>query len=76
VPTEDDIQRLAYNLWEQEGRPDGRDQSHWFAAKQILEQTAAHGGTGPTSTVEASVPSSTRGLARVRTRRQPKRITH
>jgi hypothetical protein len=27
----------AYQLWEQEGRPDGRDQAHWFEAERQLQ---------------------------------------
>jgi hypothetical protein len=28
----------AYQLWEQEGRPDGRDQAHWFEAERQLQE--------------------------------------
>ena len=38
MPTEQEIERLAYSIWEEEGRPDGKDQEHYFRAKQILEQ--------------------------------------
>jgi hypothetical protein len=34
------IQRRAYELWEREGRPDGRDHAHWHQAE--LEITRAH----------------------------------
>jgi hypothetical protein len=37
MPTEQQIKELAYALWEQEGRPDGRDQEHFYRARQILE---------------------------------------
>jgi hypothetical protein len=36
-PTQDDpharIQRRAYELWEAEGRPSGRDREHWLRAE-------------------------------------------
>ena len=35
--TDPDVARLAYEIWEAEGRPDGRDQEHWFRAKKIIE---------------------------------------
>lgn len=35
-PTEADIQHEAYLLWIEEGRPEGRDQDHWFAARELL----------------------------------------
>jgi hypothetical protein len=34
------IQRRAYELWEREGRPEGRDHAHWQQAE--LEITRAH----------------------------------
>jgi Protein of unknown function (DUF2934) len=33
------IQHRAYELWEREGRPHGRDQAHWYQAE--LEITRA-----------------------------------
>jgi len=39
-PAEKDIQRAAYFLWEEAGRPEGRDQEFWFAARERLRHTA------------------------------------
>ena len=33
---EDDIRRRAYELWEAEGRPDGRAADHWQVAQSQL----------------------------------------
>jgi hypothetical protein len=41
MPTEQEIKQLAHTLWEQEGRPEGRDVEHYLAAKQILEEQEA-----------------------------------
>ena len=30
------IQRRAYELWESEGRPAGRDQAHWLQAEREI----------------------------------------
>ncbi|HEV7256260.1 MAG TPA: DUF2934 domain-containing protein [Bosea sp. (in: a-proteobacteria)] len=30
-----EIRKIAYGLWEQEGRPDGQDRRHWDTAKEI-----------------------------------------
>lgn len=35
-PAEKDIQRAAFFLWEEAGRPAGRDQEFWFAARERL----------------------------------------
>ena len=33
----DMVQLRAYQLWEAEGRPHGRDQAHWFQAERELD---------------------------------------
>lgn len=33
---EDRIRERAHQLWEEEGRPDGRADAHWFQAKEIV----------------------------------------
>lgn len=30
------VRNLAYNLWEQAGRPEGRDQEFWLEAERLL----------------------------------------
>jgi hypothetical protein len=35
-PLEKDISRLAYELWEKAGRPDGRDDEFYHLAQQEL----------------------------------------
>lgn len=35
------IARRAYSLWEEEGRPDGRDEAHWQAALRDWETLQA-----------------------------------
>lgn len=41
MATEEKIRELAYAIWEQEGRPNGKDVEHYFHAKQIIEQQEA-----------------------------------
>jgi hypothetical protein len=41
MPTEEQIKQMAHNLWEQEGRPAGKDVEHYLAAKQTLEEQEA-----------------------------------
>jgi hypothetical protein len=33
---EDEVQALAYRLWEEAGRPTGNSQEHWYRAQQLL----------------------------------------
>jgi hypothetical protein len=40
------IKKRAYALWEEEGRPSGRDAAHWEQAtneRNAVEKTAPHG---------------------------------
>jgi hypothetical protein len=39
--TEEQIRELAYTIWEQEGRPEGKDLEYYFRAKQMLEEREA-----------------------------------
>ena len=37
-PTQEEISICAYLIWEQEGRPQGRDIEHWYQAETQLRQ--------------------------------------
>lgn len=39
--TEDQIRWKAYQLWEDEGRPDGREHEHWHRAALAMQPQAA-----------------------------------
>lgn len=39
--TNDDIARRAFEIWERNGRPEGRDQEHWDQAEKELRQQTA-----------------------------------
>lgn len=38
---EDQVRRRAYQLWEDDGRPQGQDQQYWFKALAELASAAA-----------------------------------
>ena len=38
----DEIARVAYAIWEAEGRADDRDHEHWMKAKQLIEEGRAN----------------------------------
>ena len=38
MATDEQIKELAHSIWEQEGRPNGKDVEHYFRAKQMLEE--------------------------------------
>ena len=37
-PTDDQIRTRAHQLWEQAGRPEGREQEFWHQAEQELKE--------------------------------------
>jgi hypothetical protein len=49
----DRISHRAYELWENEGRPEGNDLRHWLQAEQ---EVAGNGSTSPTSTMQDTTP--------------------
>jgi hypothetical protein len=40
-PTEDQIRQRAHELWEQNHRPDGRDDEFWHQAERELQEAEA-----------------------------------
>ena len=41
APDTEEIARAAYAIWENEGRPDGRDREHWAQAEQVVQNGAS-----------------------------------
>jgi hypothetical protein len=37
----DQIAQKAFEIWEREGRPQGRDQEHWFEAENEIRRNGA-----------------------------------
>ncbi len=35
---EDRVRQIAYHIWEEEGRPQGRDLDHWLKAESIWQE--------------------------------------
>ena len=54
--SEEQIKELAYAIWDQEGRPEGKDLDYYFRAKQMLEERVA---TSSTAKRAAVPPAST-----------------
>jgi hypothetical protein len=38
---EERIRAIAYALWEEEGRPEGRAEEHWYRACELIDAEAA-----------------------------------
>lgn len=44
TPKSQDIDILAHQIWEEQGRPEGKDKEHWAQAKQRLASDEQHKG--------------------------------
>ena len=64
------IKEIAYGLWEQEGRPEGRDLEHYFKAEQIADEpkpkARAKTATTRTTKTKTTATATTRKPARKR----------
>ena len=47
APEWKDIQRRAHEIWERQGRPEGREAEHWRNAQQSLEEESKGLATSP-----------------------------
>jgi hypothetical protein len=45
LPNDEQIRRRAYEIWEREGRPEGRESEHWRMAVDELAAERAHTDT-------------------------------
>ena len=59
-PLESDIAKHAYNLWEREGRPHGRDKDHWHAAEREILGAATAKEDRPIGEIRSAQQASAR----------------
>jgi hypothetical protein len=57
IPSEQSIRERAYELWEQDGRPDGRSIDYWLQAARELEDEAAPGTEADAGPALAAKPA-------------------
>jgi hypothetical protein len=47
IALQDRIRAIAYALWEEEGRPDGCAEQHWFRAVELVAAEVEPAATAP-----------------------------
>ena len=57
MPDEERIRRRAHEIWEREGRPEGRHEEHWARARREVE--AEEGGSPPGAAKSDASPTDT-----------------
>jgi hypothetical protein len=60
---EDAIRRRAHQIWEQDGRPQGREAEHWERAKREIEEGRDQSGSSAGATNPVAAASTTGGIA-------------
>jgi Protein of unknown function (DUF2934) len=53
-PTEEQIRKRAFELWEQAGKPEGREDEFWNQAQRELQDAEGRGDQARTATVECT----------------------
>lgn len=77
-PTQGEVAKRAYQIWEKEGRPHGRDREHWKQAERELAATSGSAGVpalkpAPTAVAPASLAPPFPSLSPGAPRRPPRR---
>lgn len=76
MATEEQIRELAYFIWEQQGRPEGKDVEYYHRAKQILEEQEAASSPAKAPVPPASSlqpPSAPKPIERPTSKRRPRK---
>jgi len=68
-PTSEQIARTAYLMWEREGRPQGRDVTHWLQAELQLKASGIRDGK---AVRRSGATARTVASKRARAARRPK----
>jgi hypothetical protein len=56
-PTDEQIRIRAHELWEQAGKPEGRDNEFWHLAERDLQEKPEHPEPAPEHSEATMVPS-------------------
>ncbi len=65
---DEEIRLIAYRIWEEQGRPDGRDLEHWLKAEAISQEKPGQQAL-PSRTTSAPRVAADRKLAETPSRR-------
>ena len=55
------IRERAYALWEEDGRPEGREQDYWLRAEEDILNQSVTGEEDPFEALDHQPPGSDRG---------------
>ena len=61
---QEQVRERAYQIWEREGRQDGRAEEHWWQAEQELAEPAESAASDIVAAAPAAAESRTNGSAK------------
>jgi len=56
--TEDEIRELAYQLWQEDGCPEGRAEEHWAKARALLSRSERKSEQEPGASIDEQIEDS------------------
>jgi hypothetical protein len=66
---DDRVRKRAYELWEKEGQPHGKDQAHWYKAEQEIKGGHGRGVEEAIAEKSATPPAAEKAASKPRTRK-------
>lgn len=60
MPTKQDIERLAYEIWEREGRPEGKALDNYLEAERALQRQDVPSKAAPLAQAPKAFPGASR----------------
>ena len=74
LATDDRIRAIAYSIWEEEGRPEGCSEEHWFRALALVA-SEAEPSTGLSSQTDLQPPETATMTEPPATEQAPEKAT-
>jgi len=69
---EQEVQMIAYHMWEEQGHPHGHDLEHWLKAEAVWQEKQGHVAPPVQHVAVAQKPASAIQVKDARTQTQPR----
>jgi hypothetical protein len=69
---EQEVQMIAYHMWEEQGHPHGHDMEHWLKAESVWQEKQGHVAPPVQRVAVAQKPASAIQVKDARTQTQPR----
>ncbi len=69
---EQEVQLIAYHIWEEQGHPHGHDLEHWLKAEAVWQEKQGHAAPAVQHVAVAQKPASAVQVKDAKTQTQPR----